>query len=162
MTATYEKINTTTLTGNESSVTFSSIPGTYTDLVLIQNSIATSTDFNIWARFNSDTGNNYSYTYIVGDGAGGGETGRSSNYSYMDAGGVNTSPATTAIFYINNYSNTTTFKNLFSRVGSTSKVLGMYIGMWRSTSAITSVTTLASTSTFASGSTFTLYGIKAE
>ena len=161
MTATYEKIDATTLTSTSSSVTFSSIPGTYTDLVLIQNSIATS-EFNIWVRFNSDTGNNYSYTYIVGDGAGGGETGRSSNYSYMDAGGVNTSPATTAIFYINNYSNTTTFKNLFSRVGSTSKVLGMYIGMWRSTSAITSVTTLASSSTFASGSTFTLYGIKAE
>jgi hypothetical protein len=161
MTATYEKIDSTTLTSTSSSVTFSSIPGTYTDLVLIQNSIATS-EFNIWVRFNSDTGNNYSYTYFVGDGAGSGETGRSSNYSYMDAGGTNTSPATTAIFYINSYSNTTTFKNLFSRVGSTSKVLGMYIGMWRSTSAITSVTTLASTSTFASGSTFTLYGIKAE
>ena len=161
MTATYEKIDATTLTSTSSSVTFSSIPGTYTDLVLIQNSIATS-EFNIWVRFNSDTGNNYSYTYFVGDGAGSGETGRSSNYSYMDAGGVNTSPATTAIFYINNYSNTTTFKNLFSRVGSTSKVLGMYIGMWRSTSAITSITTLTSSSTFASGSTFTLYGIKAE
>ena len=160
MTATYEKIDATTLTSTSSSVTFSSIPGTYTDLVLIQNSIATS-EFNIWVRFNSDTGNNYSYTYFVGDGAGSGETGRSSNYSYMDAGGVNTSPATTAIFYINNYSNTTTFKNLFSRVGSTSKVLGMYIGMWRSTSAITSITTLTSSSTFASGSTFTLYGIKA-
>ena len=43
MPATYEPIATTTLGSAQATVTFSSIPGTYTDLVLITNSRSDST-----------------------------------------------------------------------------------------------------------------------
>jgi hypothetical protein len=66
MTATYEKIATSTLGSTASDVTFSSISGSYTDLVLIVNETC-STGSGLNVQFNSDTGSNYSSTYMYGD-----------------------------------------------------------------------------------------------
>ena len=159
MAATYEPIATTTLSSTASDVSFTSISGSYTDLVLIATIKATST-FNVRMQFNSDTGSNYSFTYVLGDGSGT-ESGRSSNAVSLDTGGVNTDKFGVLTYSIQNYSNSTTYKTVVNRSSEASKFTAAYVGLWRSTSAITTIKLFPTTSTFASGSTFTLYGIKA-
>ena len=58
--STYTPIATTTLGSAASSVTFSSISGSYTDLILITNPSSATTDQSIYVQFNADTGTNYS------------------------------------------------------------------------------------------------------
>jgi hypothetical protein len=166
MTATYEPIATTTLGSNASSTTFSSISGSYTDLVIVSipaQDVAANGD--LCYRFNSDTGNNYSWTYLTGDGSAAASS-RASNqnllrleyYAYPDT----TVGKTVQIAHIMNYSNTTTYKTAITRSNSAPTGVDAAVGLWRSTSAITSVTVLMNTGNFITGSTFTLYGIKAE
>jgi len=165
MPSTYEPIATTTLTSAQSSVSFSSIVGTYTDLILLTSAAddRNAGDEQINIRFNSDTANNYSVTYMYGTGSSVG-AGRSSNISFggIDRTGYNQKGAGTT--HILNYSNTTTYKTVLS-TGGTSESGGTivaYVSCWRSTNAITSITlTPNNGSNFDSGSTFTLYGIKA-
>ena len=158
---TYEPIATNTLSSTASSVTFSSISGSYTDLVLVSNGkMSAGSAVNNKITFNSDTTTNYSRTYVYGDGS----TALSGRDSSQDNLGFiywnSTNPSTT-IIQIQNYSNTTTYKTALART-SESGVAVAYVGLWRSTSAITNITiTRGSTNDFASGSTFTLYGIKA-
>ena len=68
MTTTYEFIAKNVLSSNTSSITFSSIPQTYTDLVLIINGGNTGA-VQVAIRFNGDTGNNYSNQSLTGNGA---------------------------------------------------------------------------------------------
>jgi hypothetical protein len=63
---------------------------------------------------------------------------------------------------IQNYSNTTTNKTALIRDNFATYGTFARVALWRSTSAITSITLTMSSSTFATGSQFTLYGIKAE
>ena len=70
MTATYDPIATTTLGSAASTITFSSIPNTFTDLRLVLFGVtlnATGTYNQI--RFNNDTGTNYSWTQLLGNGS---------------------------------------------------------------------------------------------
>ena len=68
MTATYEKVQSTTLSSTQSTVTFSSISGAYTDLVLVMGG-SNSANSDLRMRFNGDTGSNYSVTVLFGDGS---------------------------------------------------------------------------------------------
>lgn len=159
MPATYEPLATTTLSTTQNQIDFNSISGTYTDLVIVANGGVTSTN-DIWLRMNSDTGTNYSRTRLTGDGSSAAST-RNSAFDaiLINAGTVGSN----ANFIINimNYANTTTYKTTLSRFNSSTYVVAS-VGLWRSTSAITSLTLKAgSGDTFTSGSTFTLYGIKA-
>lgn len=161
MPATYEPIATTTLGTTASTVTFSTIPGTYTDLILVWTGTLSSST-SVWGlQYNSDTGSNYSWTSLRGDGSAASST-RDSGSTRILCGWIGTSQ-TTELVHIMNYSNTTTNKTNISRNNSTvaSTYVSANVGLWRSTSAITSVTARTDSSTFASGSTFTLYGIKA-
>ena len=67
-TATYDLISNTTLSSAQASVTISSISGSYRDLVLVVEGVASSGDFYPRLRFNSDTGNNYNFVNAGGDG----------------------------------------------------------------------------------------------
>jgi hypothetical protein len=160
--ATYEPIATTTLGSTQTSVTFSSIPSTYTDIILVSSAAATtSTGQGYGVQFNSDTGSNYSKTFLYGNGSSA-VSGRASNQtnisiSNFDASGT---PNPT-IAHIQNYANTTTYKTVISRGGGVANFTIAYVGLWRSTSAITSMTLIIDSSTFTSGSVFTLYGIAA-
>ncbi len=70
MTKTYVPISTTTLGSNASTVSFSSIPGTYTDLVIVMGVISTSnTGHYVYLQYNGDTGSNYSTTILTGTGS---------------------------------------------------------------------------------------------
>jgi hypothetical protein len=166
MTATYEKIATNTLGSATNSITFSTISGAYTDLVLISH-ITGFSDANYSAaiRFNSDTGTNYSLKNIYGTGSSAASDSTSNAAQIQCFGKAVGVPnaVSTGITNIMNYSNTTTYKTALTRWGQASVGLNANVGTWRSTSAITSVTIFGlNSNTFSTGSTFTIYGIKAE
>jgi hypothetical protein len=164
VTATYDKIATNTLGSATSTVTFSSISSTYTDLVLIT---ATASDLSsssdaINCRFNSDSGTNYSTTQLYGTGAVA-ASGRVANITAASIARHEQSEFCVGITHIMNYSNTTTYKTVLSRGSSANNITIAYADLWRSTAAITTITLTPSSATnFDAGSTFTLYGIKAE
>jgi hypothetical protein len=159
---TYEAIATQTLGSNTATVTFSSIPSTYADLVFILNvkSSDAGTDVDVTGTFNSDTGSNYSWTRIYGDGstAGSQRASSQSNLRIGNQSGTGSSAFSPMILNIMNYSNTTTYKTMVARPNNPARIVDAYVNMWRSTSAIS---TVSFTGNFLSGSTFNLYGIKA-
>lgn len=163
MASTYEPIGTSTLGSPSSGVTFSSIPSTYTDLVLVFNGTTASSSY-VGVRCNSQiTG--YSTTYLYGDGSNAGSyRGTTAGQSYTGADPASASGAsnlTTIIFNFQNYANTTTYKSILMRASRASAAAGTSIGMFNYTSAISSITVTADGVNFETGSTFTLYGIKA-
>jgi len=164
MTATYEKIATNTLGTTTASVTFSSISGSYTDLVLIFNGGVDTSNGGLRMELNSDTGSNYSQTSLAGDGTSAASS-RNSNVTQArissDFGMVNNLNYN-SITSLNNYSNSTTYKTWLSRNNLASAGTEAVVGLWRNTAAITSIKLMPSANSFASGCTFTLYGIKAE
>jgi hypothetical protein len=162
MTATYEKIATTTLGSATASYTFSSISSSYTDLVLVLVGSVSSGSYSVQVGNGSaDTGTNYSRTFIYGDGSVAG-SGRSTGASsvFFTAG---TSSFQTTIINFMNYSNTSTYKTLLARGNDTAASTAAITGLWQSTSAINTVKILGfGGNNLDAGSTFTLYGIKAE
>jgi hypothetical protein len=159
MPKTYEPIATQALGTSTGTVTFSSIPSTYTDLVLvISGNAGAGTAAGL--RFNGDSGTNYSVTWLLGDGSSG-SSDKESNVTNIWAGSFyNTSTPTVSIINIMNYSNTTINKTVLSRYTYPIAFTAAAVGLWRNTSAINSVT-VSTGANFNSGSTFTLYGIKA-
>ena len=151
--STYTPIATTTLGSSVVSYTFSSVPSTYTDLVMVFNGTAGN---NLSLQFNGDTANNYSATRLRGDGTSATSsrwTNIGSMYGSYSAG------IQTSIWQIQNYANSTTYKTGLNRGGGASDQVEAYVGLWRSTSAITSVTVIAPSSTMSAGATLTLYGL---
>lgn len=163
MSITYESIASTTLTTAQTSVTFSSISASYTDLVLIGNFVqSASTAFgSLSLRFNGDTGTNYSHIGLQGTGSSVSSF-RASNGAQMDVGSQNVIGNQNIIIHIMSYSNTTTNKTVLSRYNNRAGLVMAYSGLWRKTEAINSLVFFPASQSFASGSVFTLYGIKAE
>jgi len=162
MPKTYEPIATQTLGSAAASVTFSSIPSTYTDLVLVTNTQRDATGsgpVGFYARYNGDSGTNYSNTNLVGDGSSA-SSARDTNQTNLFFLLAPDSQWGNSIVQIMNYSNTTTNKTSLSRVNATTNYTGIFAGLWRNTAAINSIT-LSGTVNIKAGSTFTLYGIKA-
>ena len=159
--STYEPIATTTLGSAAASVTFSSIPSTYTDLVIVINgAYVSSEDASPGLRFNSDSGSNYSETGLDGNGSSAGSFADTSATSAILASMSAT--ISTNIINIMNYANTTTYKTSISRGNNSANRVRAYVAMWRNTAAITSIQIITrATPDFATGSTFTLYGISA-
>jgi hypothetical protein len=153
MAVTYEKVATNTLGATASSVTFSSIPGTYTDLVLIVNSTLTDGSNDTYIRINGDSSTNYSRIYMYGDGTSV-ITGRNTTTDRIGSGSKTT-------HNVMNYANATTYKSAVARYGSIDSLALAQVALWRSTAAITSLSINTNVSTFTVGSSFTLYGIKA-
>lgn len=156
---TYEAIATQTLGSTATSVTFSSIPGTYTDLVLVfAGTVATADNINV--RFNGvSTGGLYSVTRLYGNGSTVASN-RSSNQDSMQLGEMATVQSTD-IIQIFNYSNSSTFKTVISSGRNTTGNVKDTVGLFRSTSAITSITLLTGGANYSAGSVFSLYGIAA-
>jgi len=162
MPSTYEPIATQTLVSNTSSVTFSSITSAYTDLVLVFNGTM-ATGEALMMQMNSDTGSNYSVTFLTGSGSSAfsARTTSASSLNLNNLGSGKTAQYMT-IVQVQNYSNATTYKTILSRTSSANSEAGEIVGLWRNTAAITSLTLIGNSSAqIAAGSTFTLYGIKA-
>jgi len=174
MANTYTLISSNVLSSSAASVTFSSIPATYTDLV-IQISIrsARSATFStLRAYFNGDrTSTIASTTRLTGDGA----STSSSRDSNMDEGTFagSTNAATSSSntfssheFYVPNYLSAVS-KPIAATSAQENNISTAYIQLnatlWRNTSAITSVTFqdfAGGVNNIEVGSSFYRYGIK--
>jgi hypothetical protein len=164
MTATYEKIATNTLGSATGTVTFSSISGAYTDLVLVANFNTSVSNQSTNITVNGDTGSNYSWTYLQGNGtAASSSRGSADNRIFNGSSATAISGNTTnTIIQFQNYSNTTTYKTTLSRSNASDYFTQATVGLWRNTAAITSITLTIPSANYIVGSTFTIYGIKAE
>jgi hypothetical protein len=169
MPATYEPIATTTLGSATASITFSTIPATYTDLRIVfvgKSAAGGSAVENFGVQFNSDTGTNYSRTRLSGDGSAAASARGTNNVALIFtealAGSTATSPSYVAF-------------DVFSYAGSTNKTVlaessldqngsgtvARNVGLWRSTAAITTIKVYDyGGNNLAIGTTATLYGIK--
>lgn len=164
MAITYDPIATQTLGSNTSVITFSSIPATYTDLLMVVNSGGSvNLDWDI--RINGDNGSNYSVTRLQGDGSTV-SSNRASNqteYRINGSGFMTTTIVANSFIHFMNYANTSIFKTMLARVGNANTGVSISAGFWRSTSAINQIqfSNWGGPATYITGSTFTLYGIKA-
>ncbi len=177
----YDSIATTTVgAGGAATITFSSIPSTYTHLQIrfIGRSVTTNGTYDsLLMRFNSDTGTNYSQHAILGNGASVfADVNNGVGYIVVDP--IASSGAIANNFGAGNidiidYANTNKFKSIKhssgfdnNGTGATSFQQGYKTegsGNWRSTSAISTITlNTGSTSNFAQYSSFALYGIKGD
>jgi len=162
-TATYTPIATQTLGSAAASITFSSIPGTYTDLRLVLTAVSVTYPDNPSLQFNTDTGTNYSEIALEGNGTSATSVGRTSrNEIFMAEYG-------TSITIPQMYT-----ADIFSYAGGTNKqvltsgaedengggAVTLTCSLWRSTAAITSIKIFQSGgNNFATGSIATLWGI---
>jgi hypothetical protein len=162
MTTTYDCIASATTSSTTSSITFSSIPSTYTDLLLVINNANVSATSFIGMRFNGDTGSNYGSTRLYGVGGAASSDAYGSRTSML-VSTANTSGSQITICHILNYSNSTTRKTVLSRDNGTVLRVGLLASSWTSTSAINSIDLIVPDSSgWTANSTFALYGIKAE
>jgi hypothetical protein len=167
----YESIATTTLATSTASVTFSSIPATYTHLqirMIARDDRASSTSDSGAFRFNSDSGNNYAYHALIG-------TGSTATVSAVDTysrGLIDRLTASTAgastfgvaVLDILDYANTSKYKTVRILGGYDNNGDGQIVlssGLWQSTSAISSILIFPNVgSNWVQYSSFALYGIK--
>jgi len=168
-TSTYTPIATNTLGSTAASVTFSSIPSTYTDLVLVIVSADSAGAFNqISFRVNGDASTIYSWTSLYGNGTSAASNRESSGSRTYGTIAWNSAQNTTlgtsmSTAHFMNYANTTTNKTILSRSSNSANAVETMVSLYASTSAMSSLVLYSATSArlFAAGSTFTLYGIKA-
>ena len=165
MATTYDKIATTTLGSSASSITFSSIASSWTDLRIVWTFQSVSASNYPYLQFNSDTGANYSYTTLYGTGT---TAGSQNSYNNNGAYLISYAAASTSQWQMQTI-------DIFSYAGSTYKtLLNTYSGdtnggglvsnginLWRSTAAINSIKLFFDAGgNMPSGTTATLYGIK--
>jgi hypothetical protein len=157
-TPTYTALANITLGSSAGSVSFSSIPATYRDLVVIITAQRTGSPTNMGLRFNGDSGSNYSNVYMTGTGsttAAGAFTATGIQldvYPYPPSSGFN-------IYRLDimDYSATDKHKTILRRTDEVANSTEAGAHRWANTAAITSMTfTLANLNT---GSSLALYGI---
>lgn len=168
----FESIATTTLSSSSSTITFSSIPSTYQHLQIraIVRTATVTTDSSGYIRFNSDSGTNYAWHWLYGNGTSALATGGATQDKIqimvsMPGASYSTSIYGASIVDIHDYASTTknktvrTFNGVDNNSGSTSSKVNLVSGLWINTNAITSIT-ITGFNDFAAGSVFSLYGIK--
>lgn len=164
-TNTYVALDKVTVGTATPSITFSSIPSGYTDLVMVANFDGSASSY-VTLTFNGVSGTSYSRTRLIGNGSSA-TSDRTANTSGIINLTYNTAGTpVTGIYQIMNYSNTTTYKTVLCRDAAQPDNVAAHVGMFRgstgsSTEAITSVTLTKGSGNFTSGSTFSLYGIAA-
>jgi hypothetical protein len=159
---TYSTIATTTFAGSTNSVTFSSIPGSYTDLRLVI-SYSISGEL-IQARFNGDTASNYSCTNLYGTGTTAASN-RRVNFTEARLGLESANTNSRGVLKVDfmGYSNSTTYKTVLSRCDNAGQETNARVNLWRSTANIGTIliSTFNASFNFSAGDTATLYGIAA-
>lgn len=161
--STYEPISTYTVSSTDTTITFNSIPATYTDLRLIASEKYT-TGTNCFIRFNNDSGSNYSRIVCYGGTTYGGSLTSSKNFNQTEsyihvANGTSSIPKYTTID-IFNYLATSSYKPFMMVEGSPDDYWSRAICLYRGSSAISRIDLIVNTGSWSAGSIFTLYGIK--
>jgi hypothetical protein len=168
----YESIATTTVgSGGTSTITFSSIPATYTHLqlrIIARTNRGSARDY-FRLRFNADTTSNYSYHNLSGNGSSATSTASAPDVA-IDSGLAATTAQASNIFGVSiydilDYANTNKYKTTRNLAGvdsnDTNGKISLESGSWRSTSAVSTITLISGTgSDFLQYSSFALYGIK--
>lgn len=171
----YESIATATGTGSSGTITFSSIPSTYKHLQLrILDKTTRTASFGSndgYLQFNGDTGSNYSYHYLIGDGssasAAGGASQTSMRIARIDQSSYSglSNIMATAIIDIIDYASTSKNKTVRYMSGNDTNAVGdgqvnLGSGAWLSTSAVNQVSIFVSGTNFTTSTVIALYGIK--
>lgn len=165
MPSTYEPISTTTLSSATNSITFSSIPSTYTDLRVVWVLSGVSGTATPGLRLNGASGVSYGTTVVRGNGTDAATATYSDNLIYLSGTNSIPSATTAALITIDIFSYTGSTKKTclstgsFDRNGTGATVAT--VALWDNTAAINSVTILLNSNNQSVGTTATLYGIKA-
>lgn len=166
VTNSYESIATVNLTSSASTITFSSIPATFKHLQIrsIMQQTGSGASEQV-LRFNSDSGTNYAWHQLYGDGstaaaASGGTSQTGIGYAWSPQGGIAYGGV---IVDILDYANTSKNKTTRSLNGWDRNGSGYVLfrsGLWMNTAAVTSITLTSTGTDYAANSSFALYGIK--
>ena len=167
----YESIATTTLSSSAATITFSSIPSTYTHLQvrgIARDTSAGTTEIDIIMRYNGDSGTNYAFHYLYGNGSATGAAGlgtRSDPRAGLAVnGGALANTFGVVVADILDYKNTNKYKTTRVLAGTDRNGAGTVVfesTLWNNTAAITQIDlTVSGGSSFATYSQFALYGIK--
>ena len=169
LTTAYESIATVTPYTTTTTVTFSSIPSTYTHLQIraTSNYGSGAANNNFWLQFNGDTAANYFWHQFYGNGVSSvGLSGAALNRNEIYCGvlaGTSSSYASSTIIDILDYANTNKFKTirtLGGMDGNGSGNINVNSGAWQNTAAITRIDLTSQSFNFVQYSSFALYGIK--
>jgi len=170
MPRTYEPISYQSLGSDTANVEFTSIPSTYTDLILVmstRSASAAATDAVLVQVGNStiDTGSNYSTTVLYHSGSSAASTRASSatRFDFLDTAGNNAASSVYGIqtLHFQSYANTNVNKTVLAATTAGGDQPRRAVCLWRSTSAIDRIKLAPQNGNFKSGSTFSLFGIKA-
>jgi len=161
----FESIASANGTGSSGTITFSSIPSTYTSLQIRgMYSAATTSGVGLYVIVNSDSSSNYAYHTLYGNGSTANAFGAiTQNKVYATFGTVSTTTRGVVIADIHNYASTTQNKTLRFFSGEDANGSGtvdLASGLWLSTSAINSVSIVLEGDSFSTTTQFALYGIK--
>jgi hypothetical protein len=164
----FESIATAIGTGSSDTVTFTSIPSTYQHLQLRFNTLSSAGALgSLRLTVNSDTGTNYSYHYLEGNGATVAASGSATSNPYVSGIPRNTSYPTVGIIDIHDYASTSKYKTIrvFAGVNANNTTNNdqsviLASNLWQSTSAINSIAVRLSGGNLTTSSTISLYGIK--
>lgn len=164
MANTFELIASYSASGTVSSIDFSSIPSTFTDLVLkiSGRTNAASLEESLNLSFNGSTAS-FTGKYLLGNGAA-----ASSGSLTRFAGEVNSNSSTSSTFsntdiYIPNYagsSNKSYSVDSVQETNGTTAYTVLYAGLWSNTAAINQITLTPPSGSFVIYSTAYLYGVK--
>jgi hypothetical protein len=160
MAKTYDPIATVTISTTTSSYTFTSIPSTYTDLVIACQDLSTTSIQGITVRVGNgsiDTGSNYSRVAI--DGYSSAMSNQTTNASSWDVGVISPNGSGTSLYHFMDYANTNKYKTVLTRSGNP-EYFRFAVGTWRSNSAINQIQVYPASYSWTAGTTLSLYGIK--
>jgi hypothetical protein len=165
----YSSISTVTVGSTAvSSISFTGIPSTYTHLQIRGIALANSIS-GVKMSFNGDTGTNYAYHDLSGNGSAAHASGVSSvgaPYIYSFAGAVQTTYPMAFIIDVLDYANVNKYKTSRILAGNDTNNTNSYAGiefnstLWQNTNAITSINIANDNQTFTQYSSFALYGVK--
>lgn len=164
--ATYIKIASNTVgAGGVASVTFSSIPSTYTDLVLHTSVRGSAASNNTLLSFNGSGGTAYTDRIVYGTGSAAAsqvDSATSAVYAMNNPSTYTASTFASGCFYIPNYASAN-YKSISydgaQETNATPAYMYLMAGVWANTAAINSITCLPNSGNYVQYSTFTLYGI---
>ena len=168
----FYQIATTTLGSAQSSIEFTGIPSTYTHLQIrgiARNSVASTSADWVRCQFNSDTGTNYSWHYLFGNGSAASSSAGTTQSFMLLGWALNASSTSNSfgaqVIDILDYADTNKYKTVRSILGYEQNTsdggVNLNSGNWRSTSAITSIKLYPASGNFNQYSSFQLYGVKA-
>ena len=156
-TPTYDLLESVTVASAASSVTFSSIDGSYGDLILITDSQNATGSQNLRLTMNSET-SGYSSVYALGNGSAASSGTGGTSYIEVAIFSQNTGQNLLCQIQFCDYSATDKHKSILIRANNASRATEMTAARLAITAAITSITLQPASGNIASG-TFNLYGV---